>query len=68
MISSYFYSLLSLESGSGVCVAAQHCWGLGGRSAGKGPMDTGTILENQKFNNVLDLFSYIYEKKINSTL
>lgn len=55
MFSDCFYSLLCLESGSGVSVAAQHCGGLGGRSAGKDQVDTGAILENEKFNSVLHL-------------
>lgn len=68
MFSNCFYSLLSLESGSGGSVAAQHCWGLGGRSAGKDQVDTGAVLGNEKSNSVLVLFSYISEKKKNSTL
>lgn len=56
MFSNCFYSLLSLKNGSGLSVAVQHCWVLGGRSAGKNQVDTGAILENQKFNSVQGLF------------
>lgn len=35
---------------------------------GKDQVDTGAILENEKFNTGLYLFFHISEKKINSTL
>lgn len=49
-------------------MAAQHCWGHGGRAAGKDQGDTGPILEGEKSNSILDLFFYVSEKKIKSTL
>lgn len=61
MFSNCFYSLLSLEGGPGVSVAAQPF-------TGKDQVDTGAVLEHEKFNSVLGLFFYISEKKINSTL
>lgn len=42
--------------------------GHGGRAAGKGQGDTGPILEGEKSNSILDLFFYVSEKKIKSTL
>lgn len=59
---------LWLCCGPGMSVAAQHCWGHGGRAAGKDQGDTGPILEGEKSNSILDLFFYVSEKKIKSTL
>lgn len=61
VFSNCFYSLLSLEGGSGVSVAAQYCWGLGGSLAGKDQVDTGAVLENGKHWSGF-VFLYIWEE------